>query len=121
MAEPGRPVGYEGRDAHVRGVIAAALGIAVMVALAAGAAWILVRLSGGNPPAARPAPVPDGASLQTAPAADLAAFRREKAERLDGYGWVDHSAGRVHIPIERAMAIVAARGDPSQPLRKDGR
>jgi hypothetical protein len=33
----------------------------------------------------------------------LATWRAERAERLNGYGWVDRSKGIVHIPIERAM------------------
>lgn len=31
-------------------------------------------------------------------------------EKLNSYGWVDRKAGIVHIPIERAMDIIAARG-----------
>ena len=30
-----------------------------------------------------------------------------KMERLGSYGWVDEKAGTVHIPIERAMELVA--------------
>ena len=29
---------------------------------------------------------------------------------LDHYSWVDHSQGKVRIPIERAMELIAARG-----------
>jgi hypothetical protein len=30
-----------------------------------------------------------------------------KRERLSGYGWVDRDAGVVHLPIDRAMELVA--------------
>jgi len=33
--------------------------------------------------------------------------RAQKMERLGSYGWVDEKAGTVHIPIERAMELVA--------------
>lgn len=36
----------------------------------------------------------------------------EYAERLSTYGWVDRSAGSVHIPIERAIELTAQRGLP---------
>ena len=36
--------------------------------------------------------------------------RQRDRERLSSYGWVDRSRGVVHIPIERAMAMVAKEG-----------
>ena len=36
--------------------------------------------------------------------------RRRDEQRLSEYGWADRSRGTVRIPIERAMAIVAAEG-----------
>jgi hypothetical protein len=49
-----------------------------------------------------------GPSLQSAPQPDLAAYRTAKEARLHGRGWVDSGAGIVHIPIEDAMALLAA-------------
>jgi hypothetical protein len=46
---------------------------------------------------------------ETDPEPDMAAFRREKMRRLESYG-VDPATGRVHIPIERAMRMLAERG-----------
>ena len=42
----------------------------------------------------------------------LAAFREQALVRLNGYGWVDEEAGRAHIPIGRAIALVAENGLP---------
>jgi hypothetical protein len=50
--------------------------------------------------------------LQANPAADLAALRASEEARLHGYAWVDRAAGRVRIPIERAMALLATDGTP---------
>ncbi len=53
--------------------------------------------------------VPPSPRLQVNPDRDIAAYRAAQAARLNGYGWVDRRDGIVHIPIERAMAIVADR------------
>jgi hypothetical protein len=44
---------------------------------------------------------------------DLARMKAESAKRVDSYGWVDPNAGVAHIPVERAMDIVAEKGLPS--------
>ena len=36
-------------------------------------------------------------------------------EILNTYGWVDQNAGIVHIPIDRAMQLIAERGLPTNP------
>ena len=41
--------------------------------------------------------------------------RYAEDERLNSAGWVDEKAGVVHIPIERAMELIAQRGLPTQP------
>lgn len=46
---------------------------------------------------------------------ELNAFRYAEEEKLNSYGWVDQNAGTVHIPIERAMELVAQRGLPTTP------
>jgi hypothetical protein len=37
-------------------------------------------------------------------------FRDAEVERLSTYGWMDRSTGAVHVPIERAMDLIAVRG-----------
>jgi len=44
----------------------------------------------------------------------LRQFRDGEEEKLATYGWVDQSAGTVHIPIERAMQLIVERGLPTQ-------
>ena len=39
-------------------------------------------------------------------------MKAEELRRLNGYGWVDRKAGIAHIPIDRAMDIVATTGLP---------
>ncbi|MGH9537500.1 MAG: hypothetical protein ACRD3H_06240 [Terriglobales bacterium] len=42
-------------------------------------------------------------------------FRMQEEKTLNSYGWVDQPAGVVHIPIERAMQLLAQRGLPTRP------
>jgi hypothetical protein len=42
-------------------------------------------------------------------------FRLQEEQTLNSYGWVDEKAGVVHIPIERAMELLARRGLPTTP------
>lgn len=37
-------------------------------------------------------------------------FQTAETERLSSYGWMDRSTGAVHVPIERAMDLIAVRG-----------
>ena len=46
--------------------------------------------------------------LQTAPQPDLAAYKSEKLHALHDIGWVDAASGVAHIPIDTAMAMMAA-------------
>jgi len=41
------------------------------------------------------------------PSAELQQLKAQQLEQLESYGWVDQSAGKVRIPIERAMVLVA--------------
>jgi hypothetical protein len=41
-------------------------------------------------------------------------FRTAEEQVLHSYGWVDPKAGVVHIPIERAMQIIAQQGLPTR-------
>lgn len=50
--------------------------------------------------------------LEDDPAGSYAALKGEELERLNGYGWVDQKKGIAHIPIDRAIEILAERGLP---------
>jgi hypothetical protein len=51
--------------------------------------------------------------LQTNPRGDLQALRAHEEQLLNSYGWVDQGAGVVHVPIDRAMQLIAQRGLPT--------
>jgi hypothetical protein len=68
-----------------------------------------MRRAGGDPQVMFPAP-----RLQPNPVADLNKFRVHEEEVLNSYGWVDRASGKVHIPIEQAIAILAQTGLPTR-------
>lgn len=84
-------------NVHVGRVGLAAALIVAGILFAAALAWLFYPGSQEVPP---------GRQVESSPA-DLQAFLREKRERLDSYGWVEREAGRIHIPIERAMQLEA--------------
>jgi hypothetical protein len=58
--------------------------------------------------------------LETDERNELAEPRTEEEEHLNSYGWVDQPAGVVHIPIERAIQLVAERGLAVRPESEVG-
>ena len=40
-------------------------------------------------------------------------MKAEDLGRLNTYGWVDRKAGVAHIPVDRAIDILAKRGLPT--------
>ena len=57
-------------------------------------------------------PLPPAPRLQTYPFDDIKALRKEEAQQIDHYGWIDKNAGTVRIPVSRAIELLAERGLP---------
>jgi hypothetical protein len=107
--------GYEPYEERIRPVVLFA------ASLTAGTLVILVAMKllanaldregheGSHPihPLAASTQIPPEPRLQETPALDLEKLHAREREQLSTYGWVDRQAGIVHIPIERAMEIVA--------------
>jgi hypothetical protein len=53
--------------------------------------------------------------LETDERTQLNSIRIAEEQKLNSYGWVDEKAGTMHIPIERAMELLAQRGLPLRP------
>jgi hypothetical protein len=71
-------------------------------------------LAGEKPPASPVARFPEP-RLQANAAADQVQIRAQEDELLDSYGWVDRRSGVVHLPIDRAMEMIAEHGVPVWP------
>lgn len=56
--------------------------------------------------------LPPGPRLQPSPETEMAQMRAEEERELTTYAWVDRERGMVRVPIDRAIADLAARGLP---------
>lgn len=119
--------GHEGETTSTPGVLIAG---ALIVALVAVSVWGIVafmgvlgregvapvpelRITDAGAVAAEGVPPP---RLQIDPAVDLQALHRYEYERLHTYGRID--SARLHIPIGRAMQLIAERGLPADTTRR---
>lgn len=71
-------------------------------------AWMTERLTPGTPPKPR---------LQVEPAIDLQELHQREHRRLYTYGRID--SARLHMPIGRAMQLIARRGLPADSSAPD--
>jgi len=117
-----KEAGYEQRDASVPLVTWFALGLlacAVVIHFAVAGLYKLFEAQNPSPDvpsriafhAKMVAPAPQ---LQDDPQTDLADFQSKEAKQLNSYGWIDRKAGIAHIPISRAMDLIAQRGLPTR-------
>jgi hypothetical protein len=111
---PTESQGHERTDVSVRGVLVAGVLLvvgAILAQLVVGVQFFALRgARERETPPVIAAGAPEGPPeprLQTTPAEDLAQVRMQEETILDGYGWEDRAAGVVHIPIARAMELVA--------------
>ena len=67
--------------------------------------------------------------VQADPVVELRQMKAEDLGRLNQYGWIDRESGVAHIPIDRAIDILARKGlptpeergvKPGDPVEKDG-
>jgi hypothetical protein len=119
--------GYERSDMNPAVVVAAALGLLLVLLIVLVAISLFEASVTGIPASiSRPADLTSGlqaAAAPTPPAPRLEAesgqtldpYRAAQQQQLNSYGWVDRPAGVVRMPIERAMDLVAQRGLAARP------
>ena len=117
--------GYEQRDVNPKWILGIAVGLVVAGVITH---FVIVRLEkrlAGKVPTtdqwsgARRTPFsttrrPAFPVLQVSPATDLNGFRAREEAELNGYGWINRTAGVVRIPIDRAMDLVLQQGLPAR-------
>jgi hypothetical protein len=110
--------GHERRDVSVATVLRWGAGVFGLVLFTAAAMWLVLerlqtreaRQSAPASPLASYGPrEPPQPRLQTDARGDLEALRASEQKQLETYGWIDRDAGTVHIPIDRAMGLLAQR------------
>jgi hypothetical protein len=132
------PINHETTDIHLDGVGKITIGFTVFMALTIGVMYGTFHFFGGRdaagqrtvgtmveqPSFERPALVngpneivgsrtPAGPQLLTDEPLNLRTYRAEQTRRLESYGWVDRGGNVVHMPIARAIELIAERGLPS--------
>jgi hypothetical protein len=116
--------GYEVTDMNVRVITYFLIGLFAMMFGAAAAIVMVMRGFEQSRPALNQEPlsalategmqIPDEPRLQQDPVADRVAIETANYGQVSSYGRISSEAGmeRVHIPIEKAMARVAAGDAP---------
>ena len=112
---------YEERDVALRPIVVTAIALLIVIVGTFGVVRVLdtvlrtreaARSTPASPLADYAPSEPPAPRLQHDPRGDLAALRAREETLLRTYGWVDRQAGRVRIPVERAMALLEERGAP---------
>lgn len=107
------------RDVRSWIVVGIGLGTLGLVLATLGLAWLFARFMGIAGPSALPPTAFPPPALQSDPAGELRDYQAAQRARLEGYAWADREAGRVRIPVARAMTLLATRGaaafDPLDP------
>lgn len=128
-------VNYEDRDLGARGIIVFLIVLGITGILLCAMVWgyfdyhvrkiheAEARISGPqvapspNPAVRPPEDMFPQPALQIDDVADMNRLRAADNGRLESYGWVDQSAGVAHIPIDKAMEMIAAQGLPTRPAQ----
>ena len=122
--ESGTPgPGHERNTVSVRGVVRFLVSLAASLVVTSAVVWGIFRLLARDAKsedralspavASSMARLPPQPRLEDRPLALRAGLNAQEKARLSGYGWVDRTAGTVHIPIERAMDLLVQRGIPA--------
>lgn len=102
---PGLELGYEPRDASVPALFKFGVGLIVVMVAVHLALLGVYKLMERERPEAVETTAPENLYQQ------LRTLRGDEEETLGGYGWVDRKAGVVRIPIDRAIDLLAEKGD----------
>ena len=123
--------GEASSDVNLRAIVAFGAGLIVFVSIVLLLlGWLFTsfaarqaKLDAPPSPLAETQTRPLEPRLQVDPAQALREMRAAEDAILKSYGWVDHTAGIVRIPIDRAIEVLVERGLPvraTQPgSRKD--
>ncbi|MFT8244731.1 hypothetical protein [Roseomonas sp. BN140053] len=91
-------------------VLGVGFGTAALLAVTLGGVYGYFHWAGVRTDIPRPARFPEP-RVQSDPAGDLRDLQAAQRAQLEGYAWVDRERGLIRIPVARAMAILAARGE----------
>lgn len=114
---------FEPSDIDARHIVLIASGIVVTAAVIVSLMYFFFTFLAHRRASLSPPPlpmnlhgdaIPPEPRIQASPSRDLRDLRVYEDAVLEKYAWIDKSRGRVGIPIDRAMALIAQRGIPPQ-------
>jgi hypothetical protein len=113
---------HERSDWNLSYVVWGAIVLVVSVAMILAASWRIFKEFQGWAAARQMGTVrvtgqeniPSEPRLQVAPQDEWREMLRRERTILNSYRWIDRSKGVVHIPIQRAMELIAERGLQAQ-------
>lgn len=110
---------HESSDAPIRPIVLTGVGLAIVAAIVLSISVGLFRYFTGHPAATAPNPMaqqlsqtPPPPLITDHPSTELQDLRAHEDQILNTYGWVDRPAGKVRIPIDRAIDLQLQRGFP---------
>jgi hypothetical protein len=118
-----RGLGYEPRDANIKGLLEFAFWLAVLLAVTlVGMRWTFHYLSKVAPLGQTASPLvepgqqqlPPNPRLQVHPHQELVEYCEYQQKMTSSYGWVNRETGVVRVPIDRAMDLILQKGLPAR-------
>lgn len=117
-----KEAGHERRDISVRVIIWFAMGLVISgiaIHFIVSGLYKLFEAQHPSPDAPsrielHPQMIAPQPQLQPDPQVDLAQYDAREQKQLHSYGWIDRNAWIAHIPIERAIDLIAQRGLPTR-------
>lgn len=120
-----RKAGHEVDDVRLGTMVRFGIGLTVLTIVSCLAAWLLFKALGNyeSRVSARPTPIqaansdrqPPNPRLQVEPLKDWLVFKAEQDSVVASYGWVDKVQGKVRLPVDVALDILATRPWPHRP------
>lgn len=115
-------VSFERKDIDIVQITGFGIGLLVACLVTVFGMWVLFdyfanredKVNPPNPPSmmSEKEKMPPKPQLQPDPPQELKEMRDNEEMLLTSYGWVDQAKGTVHIPIDRAIDMVAQKGLP---------
>ena len=116
--------GHENSDAHAVNLFKIGAYLLTLIAVTFAAMFGMLKLMEQHAPAPTTQPssmrsaaeLPPEPRLQALPTADMEAYKAWEDSVMTSYTWIDRTAGTVRVPIDSAIAMVAAKGLPVDTL-----
>ncbi len=114
-------IGYEYRDLNIKGILVSTFwfffgtGICIVLTLIGLRMAVELPLRATTMPETIPAAPNPLLQGTMATKADIAHLKRDEDRKVNTYGWLDKAKGVAHMPVDKAIDLIAERGLKSEP------